>query len=223
MSDVTSVSSSQPALQATSQLASAAGWQSWLGKAAFESAMIVLSVLLALTLDGWRENRARQTQLAEARAALIGEVRFNRQLVASNDFLPHHLRLHEVYEGMETAGVTDRIDELFKTGVHVPPLRDASWRSFGVSDIASELPFSQRALLAGVYIEQDNVAQLFRNLLTNISHPTSERENPAFRRDLVRTIDLTLTDIVYAEQRLLKSYDEVLKQLSVDGAAAAPR
>lgn len=30
-------------------------WKPWVGKAVFEAALIVFSVLLALTLDGWRE------------------------------------------------------------------------------------------------------------------------------------------------------------------------
>jgi hypothetical protein len=201
----------------------AAGWRSWLGRAVFEAVLIVFSVLLALWVDSWRENRARLEKLAEARAALIGEVRFNRELLASNDFLPHHIRLHEVYQGMESSGRIDRVDALFETGVHAPPLRDASWRSFSASEIASDLPFSQRAALAGAYVEQANIDNLFRMLLSNLGQPTSERGNPAFMRDLIRSIDLTLTDVVYAEQRLIKSYDEALKQLSGEAGAATPR
>ena len=59
-----------------------------MAKAGFESALIVFSVLLALTVDGCREQSQRQRQLTEARNGLLQELESNRTLRRS----PHTCR-----------------------------------------------------------------------------------------------------------------------------------
>ena len=188
-------------------------WRPWLGKALFESALIVLSVLLALTLDSWRESRARARSLAEARTSLIEELRFNRQLLASDRYLPHHKRLHELYEGMEASGKIDQANALFKTGVHVAPLRDAAWRIFLASDVASDLPFTQRAMLAGIYAGQDQLTATHQTAFGFLMEPRADRDNPAYLKDYIRSIDLYLTDIFIGESTLLELYDGAIADL----------
>jgi len=189
-------------------------WRHLIAKGAFESALIVFSVLLALTVDNWRDARARTRSLNEARTALVQELRFNRELLASDPYLPHHIRLHGIYDSMESSGKTDQLGALFQNGVHMAPLRDAAWRSFSATDVANDLPFAQRALLAGLYAVQTNLEYTHRALVTTASQPTALRDNPVFLRDFVRCIDLFLTDIVYAETRMLKGYDEALAELT---------
>jgi type II secretory pathway pseudopilin PulG len=191
--------------------------QAWLAKAALESLLIVFSVLLALSVDSWREARDRANKLAEARAALVAELRFNRQLLTDDRYLAHHIRLHTVYDAMESAGRTDEVNALFRTGIHRAPLRDAAWRSFSLSDIANDMAFADRTLLAGIYDEQDSLDTLHRTLLANVSAPTPYRENPAYLRDLVHSIDLTLSDIVYSEQALLTHYTSATATLTAAG------
>jgi len=183
-------------------------WRHLIAKGAFESALIVFSVLLALTVDNCRDDASRRRSLAEARTALVEELRFNRELLAGDDYLPHHIALHRIYDGMESSGKSDRVGALFESGVHMPALRDAAWRSFSSSDVANDLPFAQRTLLAGLYAAQSNLADTYRALMMNATRPTSKRDDPAFLRDFVRVIDLSLTDIVYSETRLIQDYEK---------------
>jgi hypothetical protein len=193
-------------------------WLPWIGKAVFESALIVFSVLIAMAVDDWRDTSARRQRLDVARANLVSELEFNRDLLNADDYLPHHVRLHDVYEGMEVSGKTDRADAMFQGGVHAAPLRDAAWRSFVGSDVAGDLPFAQRVLLEGVYGEQAGLRDTHRLLIESVASPRADREAPAFVRDFIRTIDLYLTDIVYAERRLLAKYDEAVKGLGTGAA-----
>jgi len=189
-------------------------WRHWLGKGLFESALIVFSVLLALTVDNWRDTAGRHRRFVEARTHLVEELRFNRDLLATDPYLPHHRRLHAIYDGMENAGKVDQADAMFHSGVHVAPLREAAWRSFAGSDVSGDLPFADRALLEGVYDEQQTLHGYHQALTGAVITPRSDFEAPAFRRSLIRTIDLCLTDIVYSEQRLLKLYDHAISSLN---------
>src|SRR5262245_39126498 len=82
-------------------------WGPWLGQAAFESLMILVSILAAFAIDNWREDNERARRLAEARSSLTQELRFNLNLLANDDYLPHHQRLGAIYRQMMDGGTTD--------------------------------------------------------------------------------------------------------------------
>ena len=185
-----------------------------MARAGFESALIVFSVLLALTVDGCREQSQRRRQLTEARNGLVQELEFNRKLLQEPTYLPHHLRLLKVYRDLESSGGTEGRNELFKSGVHTTPFRDAAWRSFVPSTIAGEMSFRSRAILAGMYGEQDRLNSLHYSVLPLLMTPNADREQPAFVRDQIWAIRNYLEDVVAAEQRLLAGYHEAITHMS---------
>ena len=191
-------------------------WGPWTARAVFESALIVFSVLLALTVDGCREEAQRRRQLAEAQASLLQELEFNRNLLREAYYLAYHLRLLKIYRDMDSSGRTEGRDELFKDGVHMALLRDAAWRSFVPSTIAAEMSFRSRAILAGVYAEQDRLNNLHYLALGGIMAPNADRDRPSFVRDQIRVIYHYLDDVTAAERRLLAAYDEAIKQLQAN-------
>jgi hypothetical protein len=191
-------------------------WRPWTAKAIFESALIVFSVLLALTVDGCREQAQRRRQLTEARASLVQELEFNRNLLREPYYLAYHLRLLKIYRDMESSEGTEGRNELFKDGVHVALLRDAAWRSFVPSTIAGEMSFRSRAILAGVYAEQDLLTNIHYFVLGSLMTPSADRDHPSFVRDQIRVIRHYLEDVTAAEQRLLAAYDETIKQLQAN-------
>jgi hypothetical protein len=209
MLDTTETHQSDPAARPATLI----NRREWLIRGVFESGLIVFCVLLALTLDNWRDARDRARRLSEARGALVQELDLNRRLLAEDRHLPHHERLHEIYEAMEVSGRFDRFDAMFKQGVHPPLLRQAAWRSFSQSDVAADLPFRHRAMLENIYAGQASLEAIYRILIGGVSMPTGERETPAFIRDFVRVIDLSLTDIVFAERQLIREYEEALREL----------
>lgn len=185
----------------------------WLAKVAFESAMILVSILLAFAIDNWRETAARRRDLAEARASLAEELRFNRVLLASDLYLQHHVQLQTTYQRMLTSGSVDQAAALFQNGVHPTPLRDAGWRSFVASEVAGDLAFAQRARLAGIYGAQETLADLHRSMLPALVAPRADRDSPAFLRDMVRAINMYLTDVVATEQGIMREYEAAIQEL----------
>jgi hypothetical protein len=188
-------------------------WGPWLAQAGFESVMILVSILAAFAIDNWREDNERARRLAEARGSLTQELRFNLQLLADNDYLPHHLRLQEIYRTMQTAGTTDRADAMFERGIHPAPLRDAAWRSFLVSGVAGDLPFALHARLAGIYGAQERLNFMHQATVAALIAPRADRETPAFTRDMIRSVSMYLADVVASERGLQKEYQEAVKEL----------
>jgi hypothetical protein len=203
----------------TPPVAKPRAWGPWFAKAAFESLMILVSILLAFAIDNWREDNERARRLAEARVSLMQELRFNRELLAKDTFLPHHQRLKKVYQDMVTSDSTDRAREMFKTGIHPTPLRDAAWRSFLVSGVAGDLPFALHARLAGIYGDQESLDFLHRTAVGALLSPRADRETPAFTRDMIRTVTMYLTDVVANEEGLRKEYDAAVIELEAASAA----
>src|SRR4051794_10246982 len=185
----------------------------WLPRALFESFFIILSILVALGVNEWREHRSRLSRVAEARAVFAHEIEANRDLLRGADYLPHHQRLQKEYKQLNDAGSTEP-GGLFDTGMHPVPLRDAAWRSFSASQTLADFKPAEMILLSDIYRAQENVAQLNENFLSQVTAPRSDRETPEFKRDQTRSIWLFLNDVVASEQRLLKQYEAALEQLT---------
>lgn len=188
-------------------------WKDLLGRAAFESALIVFSVLLALSLDSWRDDRRQHARLLEARASLADEIALNRAEIAADDHLPYHRRYRDHYRTLVESKATTGAGAIFDGGIHPARLRDTAWQSVTGSDVANLLPFGQRSQLVGIYQDQANLDGLFRSILAGLVTPRSDRESAAYLRDQSLVLFLTLTDMVVIEERLLRDYEKAEAEL----------
>ena len=199
------------------------GWRSWLPRVLVESALIVFSVLLALAVDQWRDNRDLQRQVREARAAFAQEIRGNRDLLNSDRYLPHHKRLWAHYRTMGEAvdaGDQARLAELntvkssiFNTGVWPTPLRDVVWRTFAQADLLRHMRPVEIFALTDAYREQAMVDAWHNRMFTIWSEPRSDKESPGYVKSEIHSTRSYLADVVAGEERLLKRYEEVLTLL----------
>src|SRR5688500_19170875 len=104
-------------------------WRAWTGRVVFEGTLIVFSVLLALTLDGWREDAAEERRLNEALESLADELKFNRELLEQPRHLEYHRGLHRHYGALADSDSIDGADKAFKDGLRI------------ARDISNRLPF----------------------------------------------------------------------------------
>ena len=168
----------------------------------------MFSVLLALTLDTWRDERRQHARLEEARASVAEEVALNRAAIAADKHLAYHRHYRDYYQSLVNTKATEGAGAIFDGGLHPAPLRDTAWQSMVGSDVASLLPFGQRAELAAIYKDQADLEALFRSVLAGLITPRSDRESPAYLRDQTLVLSLTLTDMVVIEERLLQEYQK---------------
>src|SRR5687768_13538348 len=117
------------------------GWRRWLVRALFESALIILSIIAALAVNEWRDQRELESQVRRARLAFAEELQANRDsLLDEKSGLPYHQRLWQRYQEVGTKPVITVADlqpiyEEFPSGANMVRLRDAVWRSFSGSDL----------------------------------------------------------------------------------------
>src|SRR3982751_809828 len=150
-----------------------------------ESSFIVLSVLVALAVNDWREGRQRVARVDEARNAFANEIAANRDLLVSDDFLPHHRRLQATYAKAAADGAADP-GALFERGLQPPGLRDAAWRSFSTSGIVADFPARDVLMLSDIYRGQADIDRRSADLLSGLSAPRADRDTPAYQHDAAR-------------------------------------
>jgi hypothetical protein len=189
----------------------------WLSQLIIQPVMIVLSILAALAVNNWQESRARVQRATDARAAFTNEIRANKDLLLSENYLPHHRRLQSEYEKVVKGEATDA-GAFFETGIHPAPLRDSAWRMLSGSAILLELPSELVLALSDIYRAQDSIEKQNQGFLNAIILPRSDRDTPAYAKDVALSIRLYLNDLVPAEERLVRNYEHALARLASEKA-----
>ena len=192
-------------------------WRRWAPRAVFESALIVLSVFLALALDQWRAERETQQRVQEARAYLAQEIRANREAVSSPITLPYHRRIRAYLTEMAQTEQPDpallqRYRSEF-TGVHPFTPQSVVWSSVSSGEVAQNMDYGELFLLERIAQEQGQLAELHRALFGALMQPSADAALPAYQRSQAETMRSYLSDVVPAEERLLKLYDQALGML----------
>jgi hypothetical protein len=189
----------------------------WLSQLLIQPFMIVLSILAALAVNQRQESRARVHRVAEARAAFTTEIKRNHDLLLSESYLPHHRRLKAEYAKALKDEAADT-SSFFETGVHPTPWSDSAWRTLSGSAILMDLPSEIVLIVSDIYGAQNSIEKRNEGFLNAIGAPRSDRETPAYAKDVTRSISMYLNDLVPAEEKLLLSYEHALKRLASEKA-----
>lgn len=208
-------------------------WPAWGPRAVFECVLIVFSVVLALALTNWAEDRKTAERVREARAYFVAEISANRALLADEAFLPHHRRLIGLFsrageiENPTTQQAMPVFDALFETGIHVAPLRDAVWRSASSSGLTAEMPLTEVFILSDIYRQQDQMERMSETFVGSMPALQTGLENGSGVKAALTSVTFHLGDVTASEARLIRQYDAALDRLDPDGRlrreAATPR
>ena len=189
--------------------------RTWVSQLIIQPIMIVLSILAALAVNNWQESRAKDRRVAETRAAFVNEMTANKQLLLSDNYLPHHRRLQAEYTKIATEGAPDS-HAFFETGLHPTPLRDSAWRMLSGSATLMELPSGFVLALTDIYRLQNSIEKSNEGFLNSLVAPRADRENPAYQKDVANSIRMFLNDLVPAEETLIRSYEHALTRFKAD-------
>lgn len=158
------------------------GGSAW-SRFAFESALIVLSILLAFVLNEWREERRDASKVREARVRLAAEVAHN--MAALDSAIPYHellvARVSALLDSGDVAEVRRRLEapptleilgSVAPDGLRPPDLRSAAWRSSEVGGILTLFDADLLQQIASVYQAQgDGVSATVGRLSSGIFAP----------------------------------------------------
>ena len=193
-----------------------AGWRRWLVRALFESALIILSIIAALAVNEWRDQRELESHVRRARTAFAQEIQANRDiLLDEKSGLPYHQRLWQRYQEVGTRPVVTIADlqpiyDEFPSGANMLRLRDAVWRSFSGSDLLRRLDQRDLFLLAEIYRQQEEIDDYNRAMYAAWRQVDSNAESPGYIKDGVRSMRAYLADVIAAEGRLRKLYENAV-------------
>ena len=192
----------------------------WLTQLIIQPIMIVLSILAALGVDNWQKSQAKVRRVADTKAAFVKEITANKQLLQSQNYLPFHRKLQAEYAAAVKNNAPDP-GTFFESGPHSAPLRDSAWRVVSGTFTLMELPSGFVLALTDIYRLQDSLEKHNQGFLSSLSTPRSDRETPAYAKDLTHSISVFLNELVPTEERLIRNYDHLLQRFASDKPAWA--
>ena len=195
-----------------------ANTRSWLGRAFFESTLIVLGVVLGFWVNEWRENRQREADGRAAIERVAIELRNNREAVAR--VLPYHERVAEALRVLRSDPPSDAslIETFFSvadSGFGDLRLNDEVWRTALSRDSFARADFSDVQAITSVYNLADNGARNSWSLLVSFMTETSAFSSDQSGVALMR-FSFAYDELVSQERYLIQEYDAVLKLLEAD-------
>jgi len=184
----------------------------WLPQVLIESALIVISILVALGLDEWREKREDAETARQALSNFISEVQRNQARV--DDAAPFNKGLLEVLKGRYEGSGIDSVDEFVIMVESYTPLvlQSTAWETALATGSLAKMEYNLVSALSLTYSLQNRYQLATRSGVANLTSPQNLSED---KLDLaiynaVRYLD----DITNMEQELGVIYFEVTNVLN---------
>jgi hypothetical protein len=183
---------------------------SWLTRVFIESVAVIASILFALALDEWSEDRDKQELADMSIASFEREIIQNRARL--EDVSPFHRGLRDVLLHMDSTGQIRTIGDLRAAvgfeQLQPPFLTDVAWQSAVATGALTHLDFDRVSALSLTYTLQHNFQNQARSTLPDLIRAGSLSE--ADVRDLLRFMVLYLDEVTTGEEDLKTIYDQAL-------------
>lgn len=185
----------------------------WLPRALFESALIVVSVLVALAVDEWSENRSRAERAELALAGIRAELEENRRAVEA--VRARHLALVDSLTAYAEGTPPERI---YMGGIFNPasPLSTA-WESARETGALADIPYPLVLELSRVYDQQGRYRALAEALVQDIMGDVRREGPEAVLRDGAPQFIALDGDFANRESFLIERYVRALAAIDSIG------
>lgn len=193
-------------------------WRPWLVKGVFESLLIVFSVVLALSLSGWVDDRRTARRVQEMRGYLIAEMQANSRLLADPFYFEHHQSLKRAFAaagGRADMAVTRQsadpaISQLFAGGLHQAQLQRSVWTSVSSSDLIEHMKPAEVFALSRIYRAQEDLEFLNREGYANAMGLLELLSDDSGAHRHMMRMTIYLEDLTTLERSLIDDYAKTL-------------
>jgi hypothetical protein len=143
----------------------------WLPRVLFESALITMSILLALGLDEWREGRENLETVEQALSNFVSEIRQNKARV--DDAAPFNRGLHDVLERRHGDGDIGSTGEFIDIVESYNPvvLQSTAWDTALATGSVAKMDYNLVAALSLTYGLQSRYQQATRDGMAELMSP----------------------------------------------------
>ena len=178
----------------------------WLPRVLFESALITVSILLALALDEWRDDRQDIETVEIALSNFIKEIRLNRARV--DDAAPFNQGLRDVLARRQQLGDIRSSNEFIDMMESYNPvvLQATAWETALATGSVAKMEYELVSALSLTYGLQSRYLQTTRDGMTDLMRPENllEEKLPLTVYNAVRY----LNDVSAMETELSIVYGE---------------
>ena len=180
---------------------------------AVESAMIVLSLLLALGANSCVEGRKEQQLATQARASFVQEIRANQQRLTRA--LPYHKALTQAVIAVDSSGGVTSYAAWQRrvpiwSGFAPPDVAATAWQSALTTGALSKMPYREVAALSSLYTIQGKLDAFTLGYL-----PLFDFADPAMA-GTVRRMNVYMQTVLSYEHALAREYAAALAMLDGD-------
>lgn len=143
----------------------------WLSRVLFESLLITISILAALALDEWREDRQDEEMIEHALDNFLREIHQNKNRI--DDAAPFNSGLRDVLSQRQRGGEIGGIDgyvsmiESYAPGV----LQSTAWETAIATGALAKMDYDLVAALSLTYSLQSRYQQAVRTGVTELTRP----------------------------------------------------
>jgi hypothetical protein len=178
----------------------------WLPRVLFESMLIVVSILVALYLDEWRDDRQDAENIQDALAYFVSEIQQNRARVEDaapfNQGLRHVLNRRQEVRAIESVATFVNIFESYNPVV----LQSTAWETAIATGALAKMDYQLVSALSLTYSLQNRYQQVSQNGMAEMTSPQnlSEEKLDLAVYNAIRYLDTvtgmeTELGVVYAE------------------------
>ena len=143
----------------------------WLPRVLFESMLIILSILVALGLDEWRDERQKAENIDQALVNFIGEIQQNRARVEDaapfNQGLRHVLNRRQQVKAIESVATFINIIESYNPVV----LRSTAWETAIATGSLAKMDYDLVSALSLTYSLQNRYQEVSRTGMMELTSP----------------------------------------------------
>jgi hypothetical protein len=143
----------------------------WLPRVIFESALITVSILLALGLDEWRETRQTEDTIRQALSNFLSEISQNKARV--DDAAPFNKGLHDVIEQRAASGEITSTSQFISIMDSYSPvvLQSTAWETALATGSLADMDYSLVSALSLTYGLQSRYEQTNREANARLTSP----------------------------------------------------
>lgn len=143
----------------------------WLPRVMFESMLIVVSILFALYLDEWRDDRQDAENIEDALAYFVSEIQQNRARVEDaapfNQGLRHVLSRRQEVRAIESVATFINIFESYNPVV----LQSTAWETAIATGALAKMDYKLVSALSLTYSLQNRYQQVSQNGMAEMTSP----------------------------------------------------
>lgn len=186
----------------------------WLAEVIVQSIAVMVSILLALWVDQWKQRRAARDLAMESMSNFAKEIRQNEARL--DDVLPYHEAIRSMLQQVEKSHSIHTQAEFQNAigldGLRPPSLLQTAWQTSVTTGALTHLDYETVAALSFTYTLQDRFREDSRAGFQSIMQASDFRPGEA---DIaVHSADNYLREVVNSENDLRATYAQAEQVLS---------